>query len=369
MQNPTFAPVSPFQSAWFLSAFLEASPPDAGHKIIVHTLRDPQTLEILVALPVMQTRSYGVRRIQAPGSSYCDITAPVLSERFLALPPATRSQSLERLLSQIHDGDYIRLPNVTATVNGQPNPLFDQVSRARQQAAQYSMYLPDSAPDRRPSRSAYKEYEGKYRKLEQKGYTFREVEGAEPRLAAIDTLLRLRAESFAARGMAQPDATAASALYRALVRRPDAVNRLHVLVLADAGGDIVAGAALIGGKTCLNGTLLGISGPEWRRLSPGMVLIMKIQDWARDRGFTHLNFGAGDQSYKEKFGAHAVPAGEIVRARTVVGRLHLYACDLRRQVAGLGQRLRSGPGLLPGMRTTALAAATQVETAGIAALL
>ncbi|MCY1705556.1 GNAT family N-acetyltransferase [Pannonibacter sp. SL95] len=355
---------SPFQSSWFLSAFFAACCRETGDSLTIHTVEPAGGGAPLLALPIVHSRRLGVRRAEIAGRDYCDISAPILTDHFRQQTAARREAALLCLINSIRGCDLVRLRNIPQFANGEDNPLFALTASKTDQTCQLTMPLASTDPDRRPSRSAYKECDVKYRKLTEKGYRFREVLDTASRLRVIGELLRLREESFQQRGMPSPNTAQAETLYRHLILQDDPHNRLHVVVISNDAGDIVSGAALLGGGNNVNGSLIGISGPEWKRFSPGMVLILKIQDWAREKGFAYLNFGAGDQAYKEKFGALRVPAAHLELPRSLLGQGYVIAANLRSRIAGKDGAPSRGKGALIATRTTAMTAALQMDQAG-----
>lgn len=360
----TAAEISPFQSFWFLSAFLASCCAPTDDRLEIYSVSSEANGTVLLALPVIRSSRYGARRADIAGRDYCDISAPVISDSFRSLTPKEQDAAMRSLVNGIEGCDLLRLRNIPQVTNGQSNPLYPVASGTDSTTCQYTMHLATQSPEHRPNRSAYKEYEVKYRKLTERGYRFREVLDTPTRLRVISELLRLREESFQLRGMPVPDAAQAETLYRHLILADDPHNRLHVLVISNDAGDIVSGAALVGGGNNVNGSLIGISGPEWKRYSPGMVLILKIQDWAREKGFAYLNFGAGDQAYKEKFGALRVPAAHLVLPRSLLGQGYVMAANLRSRMAGKDGAPSRGKGALIATRTTAMTAALQMDQAG-----
>jgi CelD/BcsL family acetyltransferase involved in cellulose biosynthesis len=74
-------------------------------------------------------------------------------------------------------------------------------------------------------------------------------------------------------------------------------------------------------------------GDDWRRFSPGRVLVEELIAWSYANGLHTFDFGPGDEPFKDEFGDQVVPLLRIERPASVIGNVQQTVVKARRALA------------------------------------
>ena len=74
-------------------------------------------------------------------------------------------------------------------------------------------------------------------------------------------------------------------------------------------------------------------GDDWRRFSPGRLLIEELIAWSYANGLHTFDFGPGDESFKDEFGDKLVPLLRVERPGSLIGSVQQTMVRTRRAVA------------------------------------
>ncbi len=148
---------------------------------------------------------------------------------------------------------------------------------------------------------------------------FRVAVSAEERRALLETMLQQKSQRLRAQG--RPDFTRQPGVrnfYDTLAGTGKWIGDRGIFMSAvDCGGQTLAinFGAVHGGE--FHGLILSMSSGEWERWGPGRLLLRRTMEHLARHGFTYLDFGVGDDAYKD------VWADEVVERRDVVVPLTL----------------------------------------------
>ena len=82
----------------------------------------------------------------------------------------------------------------------------------------------------------------------------------------------------------------------------------------------------------MSGILLSIGGAQWSAFSPGLLVVVKMIEWAADHGLTYFDMTVGSLSYKARLGGKSRPLSRILESRSALGRLAVAAIVARARV-------------------------------------
>jgi len=319
---------TPFQTPAFVDAFQHpVAPASCSHFLVLAaSLKGAQAPHAL--LPVVTIQKGGLHVVTLPDQGLADQNAPVLS-RNVADDQATASLLCDALLNAVEGGDLVDVPKLLPLIGTQINPLFHREETV--EAGGVLIFDAETLATVGPSfgKSVYKEAQSKFRKLRKAGVVLEEMETPSERLACLEMLLKQRAERFASLGREDSLQTDNRAdFYRALGADAGSLSPFKILALRK-GREFVASVALMVQDNIANGVLVSMGDPSWRRLSPGIVLLVQTIQWARDRNIESFSFGTGLQAYKQRFGAVEQPSRRLLLPLSLKGKAFVTALRAR----------------------------------------
>jgi CelD/BcsL family acetyltransferase involved in cellulose biosynthesis len=304
---------TPFQSAHWLSAWLDTFATDPAIEPHLITLRDGAGV-IVFALPIIRYREGALRVIEIPDLGVTDYAAPLLRrDRLVDLPAAPALLDLMR--RAMPPADLLRLNRLCPLVAGMPNPLHDHPAGRRNRISGWLLNLPQT-PEAYHSRlgKAHRETLGKYRRR------FAQIEGSEAypiedvptALAELDHLDRMQEARVTELGkdyhLNQPRI---AAFYRRLVETGIASRETLMCRFAVKGETLAVNFAVRAGERLVYLRLTNAFG-EWARFSLGTLVTDHMIRASIGIGVGEFDFAMGDYEYKRRFGAKVMPLHNLV---------------------------------------------------------
>lgn len=190
------------------------------------------------------------------------------------------------------------------------------------------------------------------------GYRIGPARDLDDALSIFRTYLAQKAERFAALGIQNSFADPGiPAFYEALLHRSYGSDRTLIdLWSLSVGGAIRAVAGISDHGDHRSILFLSLSQDEMIRLSPGRALVHKLVEASIDGGMKTIDFGVGEEPYKESWCDHTVDLVESYLSVGPVGRLYVQAIETYTRLKRLikqnaiawdlykrARRLRAGP--------------------------
>ena len=94
---------------------------------------------------------------------------------------------------------------------------------------------------------------------------------------------------------------------------------LHLAAL-EVDGEVIATSWGVALGTTVYELMIGFEAGEWAKYSPGRILNLRYLEWARAEGFTYVDHGIGDESWKHENCDTHVPLGRLVAVRSARGQ-------------------------------------------------
>ncbi len=331
-----------YQSFDWIAAWLATAAPAQGVHPAVVALRDDA--ELVMILPLGVERSAGVGIARHLGGEHANIRMPLATAAWRGpADDAATDRLLRRIATAIGAVDLFDFDALPAA--GEGTPLMLAAHKAARPARLHVGTL-ELASDmktllagQRGARKAKKHRWQNNALAPIGGYTLRRAASrteAEAMFAAFRTeksawFRRMGiADSFAAPGIAE--------FFAALIARRWAGGGAVIDIDAiEFGGGIHAllGSGSANGRQ--SGYFLAVADDEWRRISPGELLIHDVIEGACGRGTRLFDLGRGDERYKASWLDRTEQHVRLLRPITAKGRV---AASVLRLADALERRVR-----------------------------
>lgn len=327
--------VSVYQSFDWVAAWLEAAAPAQAIRPAIVAVRAEGRLVMIWPLGVERV---GPVRIARPlGGEHANIRMPIVA-------PDWRCEAGDAAVDRL-------LRRIAASIRGVDLFDFDALPLDHEAAplflARHSAALParcnvgtirlagDFAAVLAEHRGAKKTKKHRWQKnalAPVGGYQLRRASSREEADAMLDAFLAEKAAWFRRNGL--DDSFAAPgivAFFRALIARRWDEGREGVIdidAIEFAGGiHAILGSGTANGRQ--SGYFLATTDDEWRRISPGELLIHDVIEAACARGTTLFDLGRGDERYKSSWLDRTETHVRLIRPVTLIGHAAALAIALR----------------------------------------
>jgi CelD/BcsL family acetyltransferase involved in cellulose biosynthesis len=275
---------------------------------------DSASGELVLLLPLVQTKVHGLRTLSFASLGVSDYGAPILG------PAAPDSAAgAEALITSIRaapmDADILSLNNMPAMVDGRVNPLTLCTSATPSRHARHVLACDGTVEALLASRGKKyrKESERCFRLLAEKGLPHFKRADSETELSRAYAILQAQQHSRRAdEGDAYLlDRPAYSGFYHNALIEGAAAGTAHIFTLK-AGDEV--GAVLFGISHAGVFTLLRISTAQdegWKRMSPGRLIVIETMRHFIDQGVRTFDMGIGSYSFKHGFGIAGEPLYDL----------------------------------------------------------
>lgn len=313
-------------STWLNKTYQHLAPVNRGepHLVVVHCANDGA---FILALPLVVVQENGLRLAGFPDFGLSDYGAPLVSAHSTVKFSAEDAKVLWKSICKALTGvDRLSLTNMPLALSGGCNPLARVKSAMPSAHARYVVEVDDTIETFLVSRGKKyrKEVERCYRLLADQGDWHFECAQTHPEIAAaFDALDSLQAERWQGQeGVYGLKVEAVAQFYKEALFAGDDRQAAQIFTLRSGQETI---AVLYGVVFQQTFTLLRVASAsgQWRRLSPGrLVIIEAMRHFVGDQ-ITSFDLGIGDYAFKRGLGAKAFPLVDIEQALTWKAKPHV----------------------------------------------
>ncbi|MDX2308168.1 MAG: GNAT family N-acetyltransferase [Hyphomicrobium sp.] len=333
------AATTAFQHPLWLASMFATLATAAKAEPFAIVVRAAETSELALVLPVLRQDKGGLSILSFPSFGVSDYGAPVLGPVAPQEPHA--AEELWRAVKPaLPRADIVRLENMPRRISGRLNPLALLTDVVSSRMSRNAIVVESTVEDllRARGKKYRKEAERCYRLLAEHGVPeFRRAETADEIRAAYRVLEDQQSERRHAQGGSYLlDRPEYHAFYEDLLRAGTQTGFAHIFTLA-AGGETCAALLGIADGESFTALRISTAGGDWKRLSPGRLVILEAMRYFTARGIRTFDMGIGDYAFKHGFGVEAEPLVELRIALSAKGYLALGAHRLKeaaRKAAG-----------------------------------
>ncbi len=298
------SPLSVYQSFDWIDCWIDAATgPQRIRPAIVSLRHDDRVVAIL---PLGVERVGPVRIARFLGGEHANIRMGLLDPAFAAfLTPETTAEILRCVAEALGGVDLLDLDAQPVRWAGAVNPLAAHPEARPAKCDVGMMQLgPDFAAVLAAHRGAKK---AKKRRWQANtlapvgGSVLRRAASRDEALAILETYFEQKAAWFREQGITDSFAEPGVAdFFRALVERRWDGGETSLIELDalefDGGIRAILGSGTASGR--LSGYFMSVSNDDWRRVSPGELMLYEVISASCARGLTSLDLGRGDERYK-----------------------------------------------------------------------
>jgi CelD/BcsL family acetyltransferase involved in cellulose biosynthesis len=289
----------------------------------------------MLLIPLGIETQCGIRILGFLDGGVCDYNAPVVVEPIRSW----RRESLERLWRELirvmPRFDVAMFHKMPADIYGVPNPLVDlrgelfpESGHVTNITSSWDQYTASQLPDQRragqlPSLISASEMRLKRRKLAKAGRVVSVIaETPANRQRIVQVMMRQKSRRCIETGQADElNLPGYRQYYVAMTERFTWPGPLLVAALEVDGKIISTSWGLIFNKRLL-WLVTTFEGGEWRRFSPGRMLLEDLLQWSFLNGITAFDFGIGDESYKLAYCDQSLMLYETNIPVTMIGKAY-----------------------------------------------
>ena len=320
-----------FQHPRWLAPLLATLAVPAGAELFAVIVRQRATGPLVAVLPLLRHRHGLLRVLSVPSLGVSDYGAPLLGPE--APSDQAGAEALWRTVkAKMPKADLAVLENMPARVGGQINPLALVSGAARSKFSRNAIVVEDTVEALLKARGKKyrKEAERCYRLLAEHGApSFRRAETPEDIRAAYQILDAQQAERRHEKGgrylLDQPEYRA---FYDEVLAAGAPAGFAHIFTLS-AGGETCAALFGVSDQDSFTALRISTAGGDWRRLSPGRLIILEAMRYFTARGVRTFDMGIGDYAFKHGFGVEPEPLTELSAALSAKGALALTGRRLK----------------------------------------
>jgi CelD/BcsL family acetyltransferase involved in cellulose biosynthesis len=286
-------------------------------------VRDADAHRIIMMLPLIITKRFGLTTISAFNYDVCEYAAPLVASG-LSLTTAQMDVIWEAICAVLPKSDLVDIRQIPERVSTVPNPLALMPHKRDSDLSAYGLSLegdPKTLLPRLLPPARHKELQKKLRRLHARGNVqFVEAKNEMQASQIFEAMLDQRLRRFKKLGrfdlLSRPEIVSfyREAAYQSL--RDSGPVRLFGLFVDDEC--IAANYVLVHARTA-HGVILSIADGKWKNCSAGIVIATKIIEWAAEQGYDYFDLTIGNLAYKSDVGAQSRPLHRITQARTLLG--------------------------------------------------
>jgi CelD/BcsL family acetyltransferase involved in cellulose biosynthesis len=277
----------------------------------------------LLLLPFGIVRHRGIRILGFLDGAANDYNAPVVFEPLRTWTRDTLERLWQELLRVLPRFDVAMLEKMPSDICGAPNPLVGLGTPSR---SGHLVNITTSWDEYAAHRLPYKrESVIQRRKLGKLGkVAFTVAETAADRQRMLQTMMRQKSRRYVeTRGIDGLDRPGFRQYYNAMIERLGWPGPLFICALEVDGHVIATNWGFISNKRFL-GIITSFEGGEWKRFSPGRLLLEDLLKWNFDNGSMIFDFGSGEESYKLPYCDEALSLYQANIPVTLVGKAYVY---------------------------------------------
>jgi CelD/BcsL family acetyltransferase involved in cellulose biosynthesis len=316
--------VTAFQRYDYAAPLLAAFVRHGRAEPLIVVLREGAGGRPLMLLPLCRFREGAVTVIGFADLRVADYCAPLIAPDW-APEPAEFERLWRRIEAALPPCDIIRLTKLPETVGARPNPLLGLAPLAPYHVEAHGVAIAHPWAERAGTAIGKKqlgELRRNSRNIAGQGeLRFRSVQGGPEAEAMFDVLFAQRTRRFETLGredvMADP---MWAAFYRDLVRGETARPYARMMVLTAADEPVASALGLVHDGAFLL-LIPGFDMERFGKFGPGRLLIFHAMCAFAEEGLGYFDLTIGDEPYKQQFGVDNRTLFQVVRARSLRGRL------------------------------------------------
>ncbi|WP_139973353.1 GNAT family N-acetyltransferase [Ochrobactrum sp. CGA5] len=324
-----------FQAKSFLRAWEATYGRRPGVELCLIKVRQSDGQPLLF-LPLSITHKYGSRTLSFIDGGVSDYNAPIVFPAAAKVSHETALRLLEAVVAAVPPHDVIALCKMPERIESFANPLW-LVTNQPSDASAHAISLTRPIDEIERSIRSIGNLRKRDRALRQmKGCQFLIAQTADERRLILDVMLRQKQRRFEETRVPGFDAhPEKQRFFEAATEELARRGALHLSALK-VGETIVATMWSIvrNGHYCAMMTTF--EGGDWKRFSPGKVLMLRLLSGLKAEGYTSLDLGYGDEPWKKGLCDQTTLLRDYIRPRTVRGRISLI-------LAHVLERIRATP--------------------------
>ena len=277
----------------------------------------------LLLLPWGIERRRGIRILGFLDGGVCDYNAPIVFEPTRTWDRSAVGQVWQELIRVLPRFDVATFDKMPADICGVPNPFvrlggipFAESGHLTNITSTWEEYTAKQLPYRRKSGQ-------QRRKLAKIGsIDFRVAESSADRQRIVEAMMRQKSRRCVETGRADElNLPGYRQYYVAMTERFAWPGPLLVAALEVDGKILSTSWGLIFNKRFL-WLVTTFEGGEWKRCSPGRLLLEDLLEWSFSNGITIFDFGLGDESYKLAYSDQKIALYQVNMPATIVGQAY-----------------------------------------------
>lgn len=318
--DPQAARCHVFQTREFLEAWLETAGRHLGARTFFVEVTARNTGARIMLLPLSIIRAHGETTLSFVDAGLADYNAPVLYPTSIAWTAEMASALWRAVVNLLPPLDRIVLEKMPDAVGGIVNPLHLIANLPNDEGA-HGSDLTCSWEEIEATQAQLKTIKRKWRSLEKIGeLKFVVAETVDERQQIFDAVIahkRRRFDDTQVKGFEYyPERLAyferATEIFFAADRLQICALMLNDQIIATSWSQVLG--------TRVYEIMIGFEAGEWTKYSPGRIHNIMHLRWLKDRGFTYLDHGIGDESWKLDYCGTHVALRKLVETRSLRGR-------------------------------------------------
>ncbi|UCH84090.1 MAG: GNAT family N-acetyltransferase [Candidatus Latescibacterota bacterium] len=322
-----------FQSYEWLSSWYHHIGRVRGDKPFLVAVYD-ETGEPICFLALAVVMTGGMKTLTWLGDPLNDYGAPIVMRDITGFGDVWNG-----VAAHLPPVDIVRLPKIPDRVGGVPNPLCELGCRRYHSSAHFVRLEGDWGTfyEKRTGAKTRSTDRRKHRRLSEKGTLSHTVTDGSDR-AAFDVLTRAMIDQ---KGRRYIEINTRNILDDARYRDFFATPTEDLM----ASGQLQLAGLLVDNQPITTHWGMVYAGRfyyympsyaagEWRRYSPGRLLLFHLFEWCLENGIEVFDFTIGDEEYKKDWCDEEMPLYEYFEPRSLKGRLYGVYYNLRRFLLG-----------------------------------
>ena len=276
----------------------------------------------VLLLPLGIERKCGIRILRFLDGGVCDYNTPIVFEPKRAWQSDAVERMWRELIRALPRFDIAMFDKMPANICGLPNPLVRlggmaaELGHLTNMVGSWKEYVAGQLPYRRKSGQQRR----KLAKVGQVVFTVAETPADRQRI--IQVMMRQKSRRCIETGQGDElDRPGYRQYYVTMTERFNWPGPLHVSALEVDGETLSTGWSLIFNKRFL-WLVTTFEGGQWKRFSPGRILLEHLLEWSFANGITMFDFGIGDEGYKLAYSDQKILLYQVNVPVTLIGKAY-----------------------------------------------
>jgi CelD/BcsL family acetyltransferase involved in cellulose biosynthesis len=295
----------------------------------------------ILLLPFCIARSRGMRVLRFLDGGICDYNAPILFQPMRTWDRGSVKELWRELVRALPRFDIAMLDKMPAEIYGVPNP-FIGLDVEPYRSSGHLRHITGTWEEYAESRLPYKrESVAQRRRLAKLGkLNFLVAESSSDRKRILEAMMRQKAQRYIETRGKNPIKREVEQFYIAMAERFTWPGPSLVAALELNGTTLATNWGLVFNNRFL-GLVTSFEGGDWKRYSPGKLLLEDLLKWAFNNGIKVFDFGIGDEGYKLGYSDQSILVYQADIPVTLIGKAYVAARLLKRAVSRTIKRQKS----------------------------